>query len=140
VQTREQYLAANALSRTRPWELEGMSRSTWYERRRRGGDAAQSVGQVGRTGPSANLVLGVAAGPTCPTAAVAAPQSSREGSPTAERGRSTNGRRRGSEGRAASRRNRRRHGMPPIVHRLAAVSLAVGVARAGDHGSWRTDT
>ena len=34
-QSREQWLAAHALSRTKPWEAEGISRSPWERRRRR---------------------------------------------------------------------------------------------------------
>jgi len=34
-QSREQWLAAHALSRTKPWEAEGISRSAWERRRRR---------------------------------------------------------------------------------------------------------
>jgi hypothetical protein len=32
---REEWRAANSLSRTRPWESEGINRATWYRRRRR---------------------------------------------------------------------------------------------------------
>jgi len=32
--TRAEYLAANSISRTRPWEAEGISRKTWYKRRK----------------------------------------------------------------------------------------------------------
>ncbi len=32
--TREEWLAGNGASRARPWEAEGVSRATWYRRRR----------------------------------------------------------------------------------------------------------
>ena len=33
MKTRAEYLAANSLSRDKPWEAENMSRSEWYRRR-----------------------------------------------------------------------------------------------------------
>jgi hypothetical protein len=35
---RTEYLAANDISRTKPWLAEGISRKTWYKRRAKGGD------------------------------------------------------------------------------------------------------
>jgi hypothetical protein len=37
VKHREQYLAENHLSRTKPWQAEGISRRTWYRHRKAGG-------------------------------------------------------------------------------------------------------
>jgi len=34
VQPRDEYLLKNSLSRTKPWEMEGLPRSTWYRQRR----------------------------------------------------------------------------------------------------------
>jgi hypothetical protein len=36
MQSRKQYLAQNSLSREKPWLAEGVSKATWYRRRRRG--------------------------------------------------------------------------------------------------------
>ena len=42
MKSRAEFLAANSISRTKPWEAEGISRKTWYKRRqkqpREGGD------------------------------------------------------------------------------------------------------
>jgi hypothetical protein len=36
MKTRAEYLEANNLSRDEPWKAEGISRTTWYERRKKG--------------------------------------------------------------------------------------------------------
>jgi hypothetical protein len=41
--TRDQYLAKNVISRTKPWEAEGISRATWYRRRETGCSAIRST-------------------------------------------------------------------------------------------------
>ena len=33
MKTRAEYLAANSLSREKPWKIEGISRAEWYRRR-----------------------------------------------------------------------------------------------------------
>jgi hypothetical protein len=58
--TRQQYLAT-ALSATKPWEAEGVSRRTWY-RRRASGTLPPSVAQVGTAAS-----LCIAARTTCAT-------------------------------------------------------------------------
>jgi hypothetical protein len=42
VKPRAEYLA-NALSRSKPWELEGISRATWYRRKRETGPCSPDV-------------------------------------------------------------------------------------------------
>ena len=37
MKTRAEYLEANNLSRDEPWKAEGISRTTWYERRKKKG-------------------------------------------------------------------------------------------------------
>ena len=51
---RAEYLEANSLSRTKPWVAEGISRTTWYDRRKKG-----------RTGLAA-IHKNNALGQTCP--------------------------------------------------------------------------
>jgi hypothetical protein len=50
-ESRAEWLAVNALSRTKPWETIGMSRAQWYRRRKRAASA------VNETGPSTAVFL-----------------------------------------------------------------------------------
>ena len=48
---REEYLAANAVSRSQPWKAAGISRATWYRRRRAEGSASGSEEKSDETSP-----------------------------------------------------------------------------------------
>jgi hypothetical protein len=48
LQRRKVYLAANSLSRTKPWEADGISRPTWYRRRGNGRETSLSPIARGR--------------------------------------------------------------------------------------------
>jgi hypothetical protein len=74
MKTRAEYLAANSLSREKPWEAEGVSRKTWYRRRTRGDTSLAGIKLTAETGPvsagtgserlvSKQEVLGVVASP-----------------------------------------------------------------------------
>jgi hypothetical protein len=57
VRPREAYLAAHSISRTKPWEAEGISRRTWYRRHKHGGTSLKTHSKEQRVSlyPSSHL-------------------------------------------------------------------------------------
>ncbi|PHP26252.1 hypothetical protein [Limimaricola cinnabarinus] len=75
--TRASYLAANAISRTKPWEAQGISRATWYRRQKVGAETSnmrepqEHLGETGSCplqGASLSRRLGEGEGVTRTTA------------------------------------------------------------------------
>ena len=64
MKTRPEYLAANSLSREKPWKVEGISRAEWYRRRTKAETSLAGIKLTAETLPvSKQEVLGVVATP-----------------------------------------------------------------------------